>query len=296
MIEARLAELSPIKPVVVIENRARVASGEMRWMQFVNRAFFDADGRLRELQAVGRDIHERKQAEGRQRALFEENIRLGRELIRLQEKERADLAKELHDELSSQLVAIRAHAAAIKRRAGTTDKRSQEDVAAIDASATAIYSASHRLMEGLRPQVLDSAELGDVLRSLVTEWSSKYPATRATLRLATEASGAGSETKLHLFRIAQECLANVARHARARRVSVFLGERRREGCPWLRLVVCDDGVGMSTEAPPRTGYGLLVLRERARDMGGRLNVRSQPGQGVRVTVDVPLAAASPGRS
>lgn len=110
-IEARLTELTPGNPMVVIENRVYDGHGEIRWMQFINHAFFDAAGCITEIQAVGRDIGKRKEIELRQAALLDENTLLGRELIQLQEKERASLARELHDELSQQLVAIRAHAA-----------------------------------------------------------------------------------------------------------------------------------------------------------------------------------------
>jgi PAS domain S-box-containing protein len=106
LIEARLAELSPAQPLILIENRVWVASGELRWIQFVNRGFFDEHGRLREIQSVGRDITERKAQEARQAALLEDNQRLGQGLIELREQERRQLARELHDELSQQLVEI----------------------------------------------------------------------------------------------------------------------------------------------------------------------------------------------
>jgi PAS domain S-box-containing protein len=293
MAEARLAEMSPAQPVIVLESRVFAGDGSVHWMQFVNRGFFGADGRMVEFQSVGRDITDRKEAEARQLALLEENTRLGRELMRLQEKERADLAKELHDELSQHLTAIRAYAGAIERRARGAGGRNVEDALAIEASASQIYAASHRLMEGLHPQILDSAGLDDILRGLVSEWSSKHATTRVSLRLTGNFGALDTGLRIHLFRIAQESLSNVLRHARAARVRIFLGESRCGGQRWLRLVVRDDGLGMDTGLR-RTGHGLIVMRERARNLGGTFDLSSRPGRGVRVAVDVPIPAGEAG--
>jgi PAS domain S-box-containing protein len=289
MIEARLAELTPEHPVAVIENRIFDGHGEMRWMQFINHAFFDAAGCITEIQAVGRDISERKQIESRQAALLEENTLLGRELIQLQEKERTNLARELHDELSQQLVAIRAHAGAIRRRATGADERHRADAIAIEASVSQIYNVSHQLMEGLHPQVLDSAGLAEAVRALLSNWSQLHPAIRVTLRLAGPLDDIGEEARIHLFRIAQEGLANLARHARAGRARLFLGETSRRGRRAVCLVLRDNGVGMDIAAP-RVGFGLIVMRERAHNLGGSFELWSRPGGGTRIAVALPLPA------
>lgn len=289
MIEARLAELTPERPIALIENRIFDAQGEMRWMQFINHAFFDAAGRLTEVQAVGRDISVRKQIESRQAALLEENTLLGRKLIELQEKERASLARELHDELSQQLVAIRVHAGAIRHRATGADERYRADAMAIETSVNQIYTVSHQLMEGLHPQVLDSAGLAEAVRGLLAGWSRLHPAIRVTTRLAGPLDEIDGEARIHLFRIVQEGLANLARHARARRARLYLGvTARREVC----LVLRDDGIGMDLAAP-RGGFGLIVMRERARNLGGRFEVCTRPGGGTRLSVTVPLPVPLP---
>jgi PAS domain S-box-containing protein len=180
MIEEHLAELTPENPVVVIENRIFDGRGEIHWMQFNNHAFFDAAGRITEIQAVARDISERKL---------------------LQEKERASLARELHDELSQQLVAIRAHAGAIRHRAAGADEMSRADAIAIEASVSDIYTVSHQLMEGLHPQVLDSAGLAEAVRALLANWSQQHPAIRVTLRLVSPLDDISEEVRIHLFRI-----------------------------------------------------------------------------------------------
>lgn len=286
MIQRKLAALVPGHPVVSIENRVYGADGAMRWMQFVNRGFFDAAGNLVEIQSVGRDITERVEAEERLRLLLEENTRLGRELIRLQEVERQHLAQELHDDLSQQLVAIRAFAGAIRRNADDR-ARSVSNAAAIETAVGEIYAASHRIMEGLHPQVLDSAGLYAATCLLLARWSLSHPEIRAWLRLAGDIEPTDEVGRINLFRIVQECLANVHSHSRARRVRIFLAQRLRPEGRWLRLVVRDDGIGMAVSAP-RSGYGLIVMRERVRALGGSLQLQSGRGPGLRVVVDVPL--------
>jgi PAS domain S-box-containing protein len=285
-IQQKLATLAQSQPVVILENRVFGADGRMRWMQFVNRGFFDANGRLVEIQSVGRDINERVEAETQQRLLLEENTRLGRELIRLQEVERQHLAQELHDDLSQQLVAIRAFAGAIRRNAGDR-ARSESNAAAIENAVGEIYDASHRLMEGLHPQVLDSAGLYAAICLLLARWGLSDPDIRAWIRLAGDIEPDDEVGRINLFRIVQECLANVHAHAQARRVRIFLGQRRRPEGRWLRLVVRDDGIGMDVSAP-RTGYGLIVMRERVRALGGSLRLQAGRGHGLRVVVEVPL--------
>ena len=287
MIETRLAELSPANPMAVIENRVYAGDGSLHWMQFVNRAFFDATGAIREIQSVGRNITNRKRLEQEREALLEENTRLGRELIRLQEVERSQLAQELHDELSQDLVAVRAHAAALRLKTGREGEPDLSDAAAIEAAAGRIYTVSHRIMEGLWPQDLESASLGDALRSLALDWSLRNPATRLCMRVAGPLEGLDGETRIHLYRIVQECLSNVAAHARAGRARIWISSSRQGGRSALRLVCRDDGQGMDPEAP-RRGYGLLIMRERARSLGGRLDLQSRPGGGMRIAVEIPL--------
>jgi PAS domain S-box-containing protein len=287
MIEAHLAELNPANPVVLIENRVYAGDGSLHWMQFVNRALFDAAGAIREIQSVGRDITERITLQREREALLDANTRLSRELIRLQEKERAALAKELHDELSQEIVAIRAHAGAIERRGGRQGRSSLKDSAAITEAAGRIYDISHRLMDGLRPQILDSAGLGDALRGLMAAWSERYPEVRVIARLSGGDAECPETKRIQLYRIAQEALTNVAQHARANRLRVYLGVRHDKGGRVLRLVVRDDGRGMDI-GEPVAGYGLSMMRERARSISGDLELTSHPGHGTRLAVEVSL--------
>jgi PAS domain S-box-containing protein len=236
------------------------------------------------------DISVRKQAELAQRRLHEENTRLGREMIRLQEVERTNLARELHDGLSQQLVAIRAYAGAIRRAAG--ESKAAANAAAIEAAVSEIYAASHRMLEGLHPQILDGAGLHAAVGLLLTGHAEAFPETRIWLRSAGNVELMEPGARISLFRVVQECLTNATAHSGARRIRVFLGERQQSSGPRLRLVVRDDGRGADLSVE-HAGYGLIVMRERVRAMGGQLSFSSRPGQGLRVMADVPAGSRGP---
>jgi PAS domain S-box-containing protein len=277
--------LRGLTPSVDQEYRIRTAAGAVRWLRGRGRIVArNAHGEPTRMIGLITDVSERRRMETKRDELLEENTRLGRELIAVQEKERAALARELHDELSQDLAAIRAHAAAIRRTAAAGRDGQRTNAEAIEAGAGRIYAASHRLMEGLRPQVLDSAGLPDALVALVHDWSASHPGIKVKLRCTDPAIAADAETGIQLFRIVQECLANIAQHARARRVLVLLGRRHRD---WLRLVVRDDGVGIP-QAAQRRGHGLIVMRERAHGLGGRFDCRDVRGRGARIAVEVPM--------
>lgn len=271
-----------------VQFRCVASRGESRWLRGRGRVV-ERNSQNAPLRMIGHitDISDRKRNEQRQLALLDENSRLGRELIRVQESERSELAREIHDELSQQLTAIRAYAGAIRRNEAGADERTRANAAAIEHSASQVYAVSHRIMEGLHPQILNIVGLVQALQTLISGWAESRSSIRFTFRFAGQSEVDDREVRLHLFRIAQEFLANLVRHSQARRARVFLGERHHDGRRWLRLIVRDDGIGMPIDVP-RSGYGLVVVRERARMLDGRFTVDGEFGQGVRVAVEVPV--------
>jgi signal transduction histidine kinase len=108
-----------------------------------------------------------------------------------------------------------------------------------------------------------------------------------TLRLADPLDDIDGDVRIHLFRIVQEGLANLARHAEAGRARLFLGVAKSGTRREVRLVLRDNGVGMDLTVA-RSGFGLIVMRERARNLDGRFELCSRPGGGTRLSVAVPL--------
>lgn len=291
-VEAKLRTLAPGNPVVVIENRVHVASGEVRWMQFVNRGFFDKKGRLKEVQFVGRDITGQKLAEG---ALLEKDrlLRdLAQRLMAVREEEKREYSAALHHELGSLAVGLNARLHGIEEELGRGRGREAQRLVR---QARRLFDGSvdqlRKLAVSLRPPDLDLLGLAAALRH---HFSSVTRGTGLRVRFTDTTRGASltREQQTVLFRVAQESLNNVMKHAGARRVSARLGIRM----PWLCLSISDDGKGFDADHLARTpgsGLGLRASTELVASLGGRLVVRSTPGGGTRVRVYLPREAASP---
>jgi signal transduction histidine kinase len=134
----------------------------------------------------------------------------------------------------------------------------------------------------LRPTILDDFGLEAGLR-----WLAEGFQARTGIEVKVDSSYSGrlpDETETHLFRIAQEAMTNIARHAEAKHVEVQLKSEPRAIC----LRIADDGKGLPSSAGPRTGMGMIGMRARARSAGGDVSVRSKPGEGVVIEVRVPL--------
>ena len=208
----------------------------------------------------------------------DQNRLLINRLMTVQDAERKDVAHELHDEFGPSLFAIRADLGAIARRARTHAPPLVEvldRVASISGLVEQIQRINSRLLERLRPLVLDQLGLREALARLVGAWATRYPTIKWTRRLAEvgEVDEAASQA---LYRAAQEALTNVVRHAKATSVSLTLAER--DGL--LVLTIDDDGQGLA--AGHSHGFGLLGMAERARAVGGALSVGPGKAGGVRI--------------
>lgn len=214
-------------------------------------------------------------------ALLRHNRELAQQLITLQESERLALARELHDELAQHCTAIRIEATCIQRA------RSLEDagVAArrVASCAELLQVGVRRLLRRLRPAELDELGLVVALQALCSDWSSRT-GTRCVFRHEGEVRGLGDAVDTAVFRVAQEALANVIRHAHAKQVQVELASTSHG----VTLCVEDDGSGFTPTQRSR-GFGLLGAAERAAALGGAFGTFSMPGQGTRVLLQLPHA-------
>ena len=264
----------------------RPSDGALRWMHGLGQVECAANGEALRMVGTVQDITERKLAEEATQLLLDENTRLVRELISVQERERAELARELHDELSQHLTAIRAFAGAILRNGAHDHEWIKAAAQAIEDSARAIYQVSHRLMEGLHPSILDAAGIVEAIASLLEVWGQQHPEIEWRASLDRELVCPAAPVRVAIYRIVQECLNNVTQHAHAERLRFVLA--RRQHGESLRLLIRDDGVGMDVDAA-HAGFGLLGMRERVLSLGGSLQIRSWHGGGTRVRVILPTA-------
>jgi signal transduction histidine kinase len=215
--------------------------------------------------------------------------RLSSELVNAQEAERKRISRELHDELGQVLTAIRINLSAIERglladAAPLAKERVAEAMSLIDQT----LEQTRDLALDLRPSLLDDLGLLPALRWYVNRY-----ARRLDMEVELEALGLeerlAPEMETALYRIVQEALTNVARHAQATRVTI----RLKGGAGGVvTAVIEDDGRGFDTEKlaardPSGRGAGLLGMRERVAGLGGSVCVQSSPGQGTRLLIRIP---------
>ncbi len=228
-----------------------------------------------------------------------DNQRLLRHSLEVQERERRSIARELHDEIGQSLAAMDAEAALLHQRVGLAAPELSVRTQGIRSGIGSLYDGLHLLLARLRPAGLDEFGLGPTLESLVADWSGRCPDIRFEVRIDVERVAGEGLVQVYLYRIAQEALVNIARHARARRVSVMLC---RDVDAALHLRISDDGCGLPADlrfsggsearrrAKPdgdRVGLGLLGMIERAETLGATLRIDSLPGEGTTISVRLP---------
>lgn len=225
--------------------------------------------------------------EARAAHLLARNRELAQGLIELQENERRALARELHDEIGQCCTALRMETAVLRRCDGADAAGRQAAAARADAAAASIHQLVRSLLRRLRPLDLDTLGLYPALQELCEGWELRSGVACVFLPQG-EPEAFDDAVAIAVYRVAQEALTNVMRHAGATTVRVRLG---RQGRRALRLVIEDDGAGLDPERSGR-GLGLLGAAERAAALGGTLAVTGGPGEGVRLELTLPVRAAA----
>lgn len=274
------------------------ADGTSFWAEYSSYPVIE-DGIVRGAVVTFVDISERKQAQAqleRHKAELEQRVaertqqlrELAAHLETVRENERKRIAREIHDELGSLLVALKMDVHWLdKRLDGRDDLRCkcQGMGRLID---TAVDNVG-RIITDLRPSILDHQGLWAALEWQAQEFiESAELDVQLRVHVASAVPPPGGALAIAVFRIFQEMLSNIARHARARHVEVQIDVDDPPGAT-LYIDVRDDGVGSMPEAlnHPRS-WGVIGMRERAAQFGGRLTIDSAPGQGMRVRLVMPL--------
>ncbi len=273
-------------PPVAYHTPESLKLGRKRWFQAHIYPVKGERGEIRHVIMMYEDITERQWA-------TEDLQKLSADLMNAQEAERKHISQELHDELGQSLTAIRINLASLERDLATNlAPANRERLAETSMLADQMLQHIRELSHDLRPTMLDELGLLPTLRWYVNRF-----AHRLGLEVEFETFGLedrlAAEIETVLYRIIQEALTNVSRHAQARRLCLHL-ERSL-----LRVIVIieDDGVGFdvqrwSAAAAPGLGAGLFGMRERVTLRGGVFAVHSQPGQGTRIFIELPLTPPS----
>jgi two-component system NarL family sensor kinase len=214
---------------------------------------------------------------------------LARKVVRFQEDERAHLARELHDGATQTMVSAKLLVESAIDQLERQDRPSPPALERALAGLTQSLNEVRRISHRLRPAMLDELGLPAALELLAREANDDGGSTRVEVRVAGEAIALPEEVKTALFRVTQEALANVAKHARAQEVQVSLSF----DADGVALDIRDDGRGFELERvqlDPNRGIGLRNMRERLESIGGSFEVRSAPGAGTTLRAKLPPEA------
>jgi PAS domain S-box-containing protein len=214
---------------------------------------------------------------------LEENRRLSQRSMQVQEEERRNLARELHDELGQSLNAIKVDAVTIRDSSGNAAEVERGAKSIIEVSGQ-VYDVVRSLMQRLRPVALDELGLRSAVEYGIEQWQRRHPAVRCSFALEGELDDLSEQVNITLYRLAQECLTNVAKHGQATQLSIAL---MRESPREVTFSCEDNGQGFDTSLR-RQGLGLVGLRERVEALGGHFDLHSAPGRGTRVRASIPV--------
>jgi len=283
----KIESLTPANPLATTIHESVGKNGEKRWQEWTDRGIFDEQGRLVELQSTGRDITERKLAEDAIRASQEQLRALSARLRSAREEEGTRIAREIHDELGSALTGLRWDLEWLDKTLaapnGGAVKTAREKIAAMTGQVDSTIDTVRRISSELRPGALD--DLGLVA---AIEWQAQQFEKRTRIKVecdCVQETNFSSDRAVAVFRIFQEILTNVLRHAEATCVHVRASLEPGE----FVLQVDDNGRGITREQQHDfSSLGLMGMSERAHLIGAEVSITGVSGKGTTVVVRVPL--------
>jgi PAS domain S-box-containing protein len=268
-VRQKYLDLTPDDSETRYRHQVYAADGSLRWVEWTDRAIYDSQEKLVEYQSVGYDIHDQVLLEQALKKREEEYQELVGYLQQSREEERSLLASEIHDSLGQSLTVMRFDLDWALKQVSENDPEVRERLESTMETVNQTISQVRKIGVGLRPDLLDNLGLIAAL-----DWLLDNFGERSDLAFRLEVSGREErldpELEVDIFRLAQEAVTNVARHAEAEQVELRLhiGEHA------VRLEVADDGKGIS---PPSAvgpeSFGLVSMRERTRRWDGDFSVR-----------------------
>ncbi|MEQ8290164.1 MAG: histidine kinase [Gammaproteobacteria bacterium] len=217
----------------------------------------------------------------------EENRQLTQRSLKIQEDERRHLAQELHDELGQTITAIKAVAVAINNDKNPEPDRIQDNVHTILNYSDHMYGVARNMMHRLRPSVLDEFGLVKALQNMIDDWNSRQDDVFCHFEFSEGPVTLDETIRISLYRIIQESLTNVLKHASATEITIKLQYHESGKDMTFRLDISDDGVGIDLDNL-RPGLGLLGMRERVEMLHGSFQLDTEINKGLRIQIEIPL--------
>ncbi len=212
----------------------------------------------------------------------QQNRALTQHSLQIQEEERHRLAQELHDELGQSLTAIKMMAVTTAHEQADTKKIAQS----ISNICDHLMKVVRSMMQQLHPLILTELGLKATLEDLVAHWKKMNPGLSVILQCSDRIDQLDNKITIQVYRVIQECLTNIIRHAEATQVIIDLKLLDEQGMT-LYLSVEDNGRGCEP-GTILSGFGLLSMAERIKSLEGRFELKSQPGAGVRINAIIPI--------
>jgi signal transduction histidine kinase len=202
------------------------------------------------------------------------------------EEERRRLSLEIHDDLNSALVSVQLQASALAASADTDSaseiRQAAERIAAVTDD---LYARARKIVKQLRPEIIDTLGLPGAMEEMVRRFDEIHPKCRFVFVAAPGLPPLSDEAAIAAYRVVQEALSNVVKHADATRCEVRIERSVEDGA--IRLTVSDDGRGFTKEEGPQAGIGIIGMRERITAIGGSLAIESRLGAGTTISIAIP---------
>jgi len=207
---------------------------------------------------------------------IQQNHQLTRQLITLQEQERKNLARDLHDEFGQCLTAINTDATVVLKAAEKKYPELKQSAQAMSQLSRHLMDMVSGLLQKLRPGVLDELGLEVALDDLISQWQTRHSEIKVDVKLQLEAEAISETLGIAVYRLVQESLTNISKHARASAVSIRVSQDKQGQQQGIRIQVRDNGIGLPA-TPSGQGMGLPGMRERVEGLGGQLQLSNQAG-------------------
>lgn len=279
-----LGELTAAKPTVNHDRFVPLQNGAYQWQQWIYRAIYDKRGHFVEYQAVGHDITERVLSEKRLKEFNKRLRSLSKYLKQVKEEEATRISREIHDQLGQLLTGLSMNLYWADEWTKGTDEALEERIQKMIYIVDQAIETVHGISQKLRPKVLDDLGLTAAVEWQLDEFQ-KLTGIKVEAALDLETTDIIHDAAIDIFRVVQEALTNITRHAQASHVDVYLSREDSR----LVLKISDNGKGITKkEIIKSNAFGILSMQERIYEWGGNMDIKGRKGKGTTIIVHIPI--------